>query len=391
MITPHLPPWPCFEQDEIDAVVDVLKSGKINYWTGDKIKTFERMFAEYHGMKHAIALANGTLTLELALRGYGIGAGDEVITTARTFIASASCIVQVGAIPVIADVDLDSQNISPETIAAVITPKTKAIVVVHLAGWPADMPGIMSLAKKHNLAVIEDCAQAHGAKINGKLVGSFGQMSSFSFCQDKIMSTGGEGGMLLLNDTEIYEKIWAFKDHGKSYDAVFRRQHPEGFRWLCETFGTNYRLTEMQAAIGILQLQKLEGWVSQRNYLAKSIIQGVRDLKSLRIPEATPEIYHAFYKLYFFIRPEILKPGWTRDRIMKEVTARGIPLMSGSCGEIYLEKAFVNAGYGPKDRLPQAKQLAETSLMLMVHHTLGDDYVQKSVAALRSVLLEAEA
>lgn len=377
--------WPVFEEDEIQSVVSVLRSGKVNYWTGDLTKKFENEFAKYHDMRHGIALSNGTLALELALIGLGIGAGDDVITTCRTFIASASCIVRVGARPILADVDQDSQNITVESIKKVLTPATKALVVVHLAGWPCDMPAIMEFAKQNNLKVIEDCAQAHGAKIGGKLIGSFGDMSAFSFCQDKIMSTGGEGGIVLTNDTTKYESMWAFKDHGKSFDSVYRKEHPPGFRWLHDSFGTNWRFTEMQSAIALLQLQKLEGWVQKRRHLAHLLIEGIQG-KGLRIPVPSSDIWHSYYRVYAFVRSEDLKEGWNRDRIMHAIQAEGLPCFVGSCGEIYLERAFKDLGLAPKERLPAAKELSESSLAFLVHPTLDESYVASLVEAVTKVL-----
>lgn len=382
-------PWPFFAQDEIESVVSVLTSGKVNYWTGHFVKQFENEFAKFHGMKHGLALANGTLTLELALWGLGIGPGDEVISTCRTFIASSSCIARVGATPVLTDVDIESQNMTAETIAPHITAKTKAIIVVHLAGWPCDMEAIMNLAEKHGLPVIEDCAQAHGARIKGKLVGSFGVMSSFSFCQDKIMTTGGEGGVLLLNDTDMYEKLWAFKDHGKSFEAVYRKSHPPGFRWLHESFGSNYRMTEMQGVIGLRQLEKLPQWIEQRNKLAQAIIKGVRGLRGLRLPVPNSDITHAYYKLYLFVKPEELRGDWDRDKIMATLNAEGIPCMVGSCSEIYLEKAFTKLQLGPRDRYQTAKKLGETSLVFLVHPTLDLDYAKDVVSAVKKVMAQA--
>lgn len=382
-------PWPHFDRDEIESVSAVLESGKVNYWTGHLTKQFENQFATYHGMKHGIALANGTLALELALMGLGIRDGDEVITSCRTFIASASCIVRMNARPILADVDPDTQNITVETLKAVLTTRTKAVVVVHLAGWPCDMSAIMEFAALHNLKVIEDCAQAHGAKINGRLIGSFGHMAAFSFCQDKIMSTGGEGGMLLTNDTVAFEKMWAFKDHGKSFDAVYRREHGPGFRWLHESFGTNWRFTEIQSAIGLKQLEKLEGWVERRRDLAKSIIEGISSIKALRVPTPSEKIHHSYYKLYAFVRPEHLSDGWDRDRVMAAINAEGIPCFSGSCGEIYLEKAFTNLNLGPSKRFSVAKSLGETSLTFLVHPTLDVAYVKDVVGALHKVFAVA--
>lgn len=363
-----VPPWPYFEQDEIEAVSTVLHSGKVNYWTGTEGRQFEREFANFCGCRHAIALANGTVALELALYALGIGHGDEVITTCRTFIASASCIVMRGAHPVLADVDPVSQNITADTIRSRITPRTKAIICVHLAGWPCDMDPIQELAREYGLKVIEDCAQCHGAAYKGRPIGSLGDVAAFSFCQDKIMTTGGEGGMLTTNDETIWRRAWEFKDHGKSYDAVYHRQHPPGFRWLHESVGTNWRLTEMQSAIGRVQLRKLSAWILTRQAHASILTECFSRIPSLRVTQLPAEIDHAYYKYYAFIRPELLKSGWDRDRIMSAIVAEGVPCFSGSCSEIYLEKAF--DGLRPAEQLPVAKKLGETSLMFLVHPTL---------------------
>ena len=224
--------WPHFDQAEIAAVGDVLRSGKINRWTGGKNIEFEESICNFTGTKRSIAVANGTLALELALRGMSLERGAEVITSCRTFVASASSIVAQGGVPVVADVDLDSQCITAQTIEKCITKKTKGIIVVHHAGWPADMDPIMDLAKNNGLFVIEDCAQAHGAMYKGKSVGSIGDVGAWSFCQDKIITTGGEGGAVTTNSDEAYFKMWSYKDHGRDYDAVYNRKHPEGFRWL---------------------------------------------------------------------------------------------------------------------------------------------------------------
>lgn len=361
-------PWPYFPDDEVEAATAVLRSGKVNYWTGTEGREFEKEFAAFTGCNYAIALANGTVALELALYALGIGPGDEVITTCRTFIASASCIVMRGAKPVLADVDTISQNITADTIRPLITSRTRAIIAVHLAGWPCDMDSIMELAREHGLKVIEDCAQSHGASYNGLPVGSLGDVAAFSFCQDKIMTTGGEGGMLTTNDEAIWRRAWEYKDHGKSYDAIYNRQHSPGFRWLHESFGTNWRLTEMQSAIGRVQLRKLPEWVRVRQSYASILMENFAGIPALRVTIPFKEIGHAFYKYYAFVRPELLNPSWDRNRIMNAIVADGVPCFSGSCSEIYLEKAF--DVLRPEIRCTVAKQLGETSLMFMVHPTL---------------------
>jgi sugar O-acyltransferase (sialic acid O-acetyltransferase NeuD family) len=385
---PSVEPWPSFEPDEIDAATRVLRSGKVNYWTGNEGKEFEKEFAEYAGTRHAIALANGTLALELALKVLGIGPGDDVVTSPRTFIASASSAVSVGARPIFADVDRESQNITAETIKRVLTPATKAIIAVHLAGWPCEMDAIMSLAREKNLKVIEDCAQAHGASYKGRLVGSIGDIGAFSFCQDKIMTTAGEGGMITLNSTELFEQAWAYKDHGKDFDAVFRQSHAPGFRWLHKSFGTNWRITEIQSAIGRLQLRKLSKWVDSRRKFAGQLQASFAGLSGLRVATPPKHIQHSYYKYYAFVRPDALRPGWNRDRIVAEINARGIQCFQGSCSEIYLEDAFP-AKWRPAKRLTNARELGETSLMFLVHPTLTPEYIDKTQMVVSEVIRRA--
>ncbi|WP_115308170.1 DegT/DnrJ/EryC1/StrS family aminotransferase [Kingella potus] len=384
MLNTSLSPWPSFTQEEADAVSRVLLSNKVNYWTGSECREFEKEFAAFAGTRYAVALANGTLALDLALKAVGIGAGDDVIVTSRTFLASASCIVTAGANPVFADVDLNSQNITADTIRTALTPNTKAVIVVHLAGMPAEMDAIMELAEKHNLWVIEDCAQAHGARYKGKSVGSIGHIGAWSFCQDKIMTTGGEGGMVTTNDKDLWEKMWSYKDHGKSYDAVYHRQHPPGFRWLHESFGTNWRMTEMQAAIGRIQLKRMPEWTAKRRANAAKLAETLGGSGCIRLPEVPGHIGHAQYKFYAFVRPEKLKPDWSRDRIVSELNALGVPCYQGSCSEVYLEKAFYGTPWRPESRLKNAVELGETALMFLVHPTLTDSetaFCQQHIAA----------
>jgi dTDP-4-amino-4,6-dideoxygalactose transaminase len=382
-------PWPTYEPDEIASVVRALESGKVNYWTGEEARTFEREYAAAVGVPHAVAVSNGTAALELCLEALDIPAGSEIITTPRTFIASASCVVMRGCIPVLAEVDRDSGNITAETIARVITPRTRAIIPVHLGGWPCEMDPIMALAEAHGLKVIEDCAQANGATYKGRPVGSLGHMGAFSFCQDKIITTGGEGGLITTADPALWERAWSFKDHGKSYDAVYRRPHAPGFRWLHESFGTNFRMTELQAAIGRRQLAKLSDWTGRRRRNMARLNEGFRAMPALRIVEAPAHLGHAAYKAYVHVKPDHLRDGWTRDRIMTAVAATGVPCFSGSCSEIYREKAFVEAGWGPMERFPIARELGETSLMFLIHPTLTDADMDDTLSAVAQVLSEA--
>ncbi|MDR9498536.1 MAG: DegT/DnrJ/EryC1/StrS aminotransferase family protein [Hydrogenovibrio sp.] len=389
MLNTKFSPWPSFSQEEADAVSQVLLSNRVNYWTGQECREFEKEFAAWCGTDYAVALANGTLALDVALKALGIGEGDEVIVTSRTFLASVSSIVNAGAKPVFADVSRDSQNITPESVRAVLTPNTKAIMCVHLAGWPCDMDGMMALADEFDLFVIEDCAQAHGAMYKGKMVGSIGHIGAWSFCQDKIMTTGGEGGMVTTNDRELWSKMWSFKDHGKSWEAIYEREHPPGFRWLHESFGTNFRMTEMQAAIGRIQLKRMPEWHKTRLAYASQIWEMARPLSGLRMPEIPGYIEHGAYKCYVFVEPSELAEGWDRDRIMNEIVAQGVPCFSGSCSEVYLEKAFEDTGFRPESRLPVARELGETSLMFLVHPTLTQTEVDLTCQVIEQVMQAA--
>jgi hypothetical protein len=365
--------WPHFDEEQVAAAAAVLRSGKVNYWTGEEGRAFEQEFARACGAAFGIALANGTVALELALHVLGIGAGDEVVVTPRSFVASAAVVALRGALPVFAEVDPDSQNITPATVRAVLSSRTKAIIAVHLAGWPCDMDGLLALARAHGLYLIEDCAQAHGGTIHGRRVGSLGHVAAFSFCQDKIMTTGGEGGLLTTDDERLWRAAWSYKDHGKSYDAVYHRRHRPGFRWLHQSLGTNWRMTEMQAAIGRRQLQRLPEWLSVRRRNAAILADGLRALPLLRVPEPPAHVGHAWYKFYAFVRPERLARGWTRDRMMAAIVARGVPCFVGSCSEIYRERAFSERALGPLRPLPVARALGATSLMLLVHPTLAQE------------------
>jgi dTDP-4-amino-4,6-dideoxygalactose transaminase len=402
MLNSPFSPWPSFTPEEADAVHRVVMSNKVNYWTGTETRAFEKEFAAWCDTAHAVALSNGTLALDVALKALGIGPGDEVVVTPRTFIASISCVVNAGAVPVFADVEADSGNISARTIAAVLSPRTRAVICVHLAGWPCDMDPIMALAAQHGLKVIEDCAQAHGARYKGRPVGSIGHVGAWSFCQDKIMTTGGEGGMVTTDDEALWRAMWSFKDHGKSYEAVYERTHAPGFRWLHESFGTNWRMLEMQAVLGRIQLARMTEWSAARKRNAEAIWAACAEFAALRVPQvrcascpggcaaAGAACEHAHYKCYVYVQPERLAPGWSRDRIIEAVNAEGVPCYQGSCSEVYLEKAFDGTGWRPEVRLPVAKELGETSVMFLVHPTLTQAEVDKTCEAVRRVMRMAQ-
>ena len=369
----EFPNWPFFDKDEVDSVTKILNSGKVNYWTGENGKNFEVEFAKYCNSQYGIALANGTLALYLAYKAIGLGEKDEFITTPRTFIATASTGVILGAKPIFADVDINSGCITAKSIEQKITEATKAIVVVHLGGWPADMEPILDLAKSKNIKIIEDCSQAHGARINGKSVGSFGDISAWSFCQDKIMTTGGEGGMVLTNFKELYETMWEFKDHGKNRKKMNSIQNTSSFKWMHDNFGLNFRLTEVQSSIGRIQLSKLEEWNALRNKNASILTSILGSCNLLYIPEVPHNLRHGWYKYYAYIRPEALACNWDRERILNELKKINTPAFSGSCSEIYLEESFQKLNKEPYQRLANAKLMGETSIMFLIHPNIPEE------------------
>lgn len=382
-------PWPRHDDEEVSAVVDVLRSGRTNYWTGDQGRSFEREFADSIGVAHAIFVANGTLALELAIRALELPPDSAIVTTPRTFIASTSAIVATGHRPVYADVDPDSGNITASTIAAALTPDTSAVLVVHLGGWPADLPAIRELCDARGLRLIEDCAQAHGAMVAERHVGSVGDVAAWSFCQDKIITTGGEGGMVATNDDARWRTMWAYKDHGKSIEAVYERAHPEGFRWLHDSFGSNYRGTEAQAAIARLQYRKLADWRAARTANALALSARLKRVPGLRVPLPPDDVTHAFYRLYAYIEPGQLADGWDYARVLAELAARGLPAMAGSCAEIYRERAVEEAGFAPPQSLPSAQSLGRQSLAFRVHPGIDEHELERVADTVAAVMAEA--
>jgi dTDP-4-amino-4,6-dideoxygalactose transaminase len=385
MLNTAFEPWPSFTPEEANAVQQVLLSNRVNYWTGQECREFEKEFAHYVGTPFAVALANGTVALDVALKALGIGAGDDVIVTSRTFLASASSIVTAGANPIFADVELDSQNISRRTIEAVLTDNTKAIICVHLAGWMCDMDPIMQLAEEKGIYVIEDCAQAHGAMYKDRAAGSIGHIGAWSFCQDKIMTTGGEGGMVTTHDEQLWKKMWSYKDHGKNYDSIYHKQHPPGFRWLHDSFGTNWRMMEMQAVIGRIQLRRMSEWTQKRYENAQQLFDVFKKSPYFTVHEPSVDYQHAYYKCYVQVNTDALPEGWSRDRIMHELNSLNVPCFSGSCSEVYLEHAFDHTPWRPQQRLVNAQKLGETSLMFLVHPTLSNENMNTVLEAIQKV------
>jgi dTDP-4-amino-4,6-dideoxygalactose transaminase len=364
-----------------------LRSGKVNYWTGGEGRFFEQEFARACGVNHAVAVANGTVALELALHSLGIGPSDEVITPCRSYVASASCVAVRGATPVMADVDHDSQTITAQSIREVLTARSKAVIAVHLAGWPCDMDPILALAAERGLKVIEDCAQAQGATYHGRPVGSMGHVSAFSFCQDKVMTTGGEGGMMTTDDHAVWERAWSYRDHGRDFAAASSAEHLPGYRWIYHSLGTNWRMTEMQSALGRRGLDRVQAGVRRRKDHALRLSDALAAIPGLRTPLPPEHVGAAYYRFYTFVRPDHLREGWDRDRILTAIEAEGIPCFSGGCPEIYRERAFTS--YRPPHRLKVAQELGETSLAFLVHPTLNDGDIDDTIAAIRKVMDQA--
>jgi dTDP-4-amino-4,6-dideoxygalactose transaminase len=381
------PGWPAYDEEQRAAVDAVLSSGRVNQWTGTEVLQFEAEYAAALGVKHAVAVSNGTVALEAALRSLGIKPGHEVIVPSRTFLATASSVAICGATPIFADVDPQSGNVTASAIEPLITPRTRAIIVVHVGGWPCEMDAIADLARRRRIPLIEDCAQAHGALYRGQHVGTLGDIGCFSFCQDKILTTGGEGGLIVTDRDDLWKRIWSFKDHGKSWEAVHHREHPSLFKWLHESIGTNGRLTEMQAALGRVQLRRLPEWVAARRRNAAVFDARLAGLRGLRLVEPPQHIQHSFYKYYAFIEPDELPAEWARDRLALAIQQRGIPCGPGSCGEIYRELAL--APFAPKHRRLVAQRLGETSLMLLVHPTLDVKHIEVMAANIRAVFEQA--
>jgi dTDP-4-amino-4,6-dideoxygalactose transaminase len=401
--TDPFPPWPHFFDDEIEEVEKVLREGRVNYWTGTRGREFQENFARFCCAKHGIAVMNGTAALHVALAAAQIGPGDEVIVPPRTFIATAFSVLHQNAVPVFADIDLRTQNIDVHSIRERITERTRAIICVHLAGLPCDMDPIMELAAEFDVKVIEDAAQAHGAKYKGKLTGTLGHIAAFSFCNDKIITTGGEGGMVVTDSDEMAEIARSFKDHG--YEERERRNLLELealYTYIHHRMGYNYRMTEMQAAIGLKALEKLEWNLSRRRENARYLSDRLSRHDALIPPFESDDFEHAYYKYYVRLNLKRLKTD--RDTFVKAVRAEGVPIGLGASSEGYREQAFQElVGYGRtgcpfrcpwyKGRadytaveLPNAKRLGDEVFVLQVHPTIERRDLEDVITAIEKVL-----
>lgn len=378
------PKWPTYSSSEIKKVKEILNSGKVNYWTGDNCNNFENKFAKHFNKKFGISVATGSIALDLAIKSLNLKKNDQVLVTPRSYIASASCVISQNLMPIFVDIDLNSQNILYEDLKKKITRNTKAIILVHLAGYPCDMDKIVKICKKYKIKIIEDCSQAHGAKYNSKFVGSFGDIAIWSFCNDKIMSTGGEGGMLLTNNYQYYKKIFALKDCGKNIDKIKKNTFKPKFQWIHDSIGNNFRMTEMQAAIGIIQLRNLNKWVKKRNSFSLKINKVLSKFSYIRTTKIPSNIFHSFYRCYFFLNKKIIKNKFTREALIKTLKKYNIDCNVGSCPEIYLEGAFKKIKN--VKRLKNAKILGETSVALFVNHNFNKIHETKYLNNLNKVL-----
>ena len=381
--------WPIYTKEETAKVIKVLKSNKVNYWTGIEGKKFEKEFSNFFKIKYTCAIANASLGLECALKALNVKNGDEVIVPSKSYVSSASCVVNVNAKPVFADVDLNSQNITSNTIKKLINSKTKAIICVHLGGYPCDMKNILELCKKHKIKIIEDCSQAHGAKIRKKYVGTFGDISVWSFCNDKIISTLGEGGMIGTNNKDLYERIWQLKEIGKVRKLMIKKYKNTAYRWVHNTFGTNLRLTEIQSAVGRMQLKRLKNFIKIRNFNSKKILNNLEKFKSVSVPIIPKKFTHAFYRCYVRIDKKNLKNGWSKYKIIENLIKQGVPCNEGSCSELYREKSFKKFGYIPKKRLKNARKLSESSIAFQVDHSINLNQLQKIIISIKQTFLKA--
>ncbi len=340
-VTNKLQGWPQFDENAIKAVEAVLRSGKVNYWTGKRGMEFEKQFAEWQGSRYAISVATGTAALHVALTSLGIGPGDEVIVPSYTFIASSFSIVQAGAIPRFADVNLEDHCLSVESAEKLVTKRTKAIMPVHLYGNVCDMGQILAFAKRHNLYVIEDNAEAFGGAYKGKKTGTLGHMAGCSFCQNKTFTTGGEGGMVTTDDEELAWKARSFRDHG--YDVKQRLsllELEQKLPYIHNMVGWNYRMTEMQSAIGLAELARMDTWnMPRRRRNAQILVNALKTSRRIEhFPVDTPERQNGWYVLAFSLEVENMKCDL--KQFVAAVAAEGAPVWKVFWPQCHTERAF---------------------------------------------------
>jgi len=370
----------------VQAAADVLRSGKVDYDSGPQGRLWEEEFAARVQCHMAVAVVHGRLAMEMALGTLGLGRGDKVIISSRGAVVATASVAALEAEPVFADVDATSQTLSAQTIRPMIESRTRAVVVRHFAGWPCSMDEILQLAARHRLWVIEDCSQALSATYRGQPVGSFGHLSVFDFRQDMILSTGGEGGMIVANDEKLKERLEEFQYRGKTARRFRSRQGAAAIYITKDTAETKGRMTEMQAAIGRAMLSKLDAMADVRRHHAKTLDAHLGRLPGLRVDPPPSHIGHAYHGYYVFVRPERLKAGWRRDRIVQALQAEGIPCSGGPPPETVYEKPANGAPVRPRRRPPVVRELEETALLLPIHSQLAARDIQDICRALEKVL-----
>jgi len=400
------PTWPQFAEETFKDVLEPLRTGKVNYWTGPKGMEFEREWAKWMGANFAISCTNGTSALHIAISSLGIGPGDEVIVPSYSFIASSFAIVQAGAIPVFADVTED-HTIDPKCIEKLITPRTKGIVVVHLYGVVADMGAILEIAKKYNLKVIEDCAQAIGGEYKGTKVGVVGDVGCFSFCQSKHFTTGGEGGMVVTNDEELAWTCRSFRDHG--YDVRTRMNLlalEEKLPYIHHRVGFNYRMTEIQSVIGLNELKRLDSWnLARRRKYAKMYDEAFIGLKGIKaVPVNTEERKNAYWWYPILLDIDVL--DCDAEKFVKELQVSGIPCYGIQWPEAYEEVAykelngfgkakfpFLSKEYTNPESVnyknvvcPVAKGLRKKTVSLFLHPSWEEEHINRCIDAVKNLL-----
>ncbi|MCC7300409.1 MAG: DegT/DnrJ/EryC1/StrS family aminotransferase [Verrucomicrobia bacterium] len=346
----EFPMWPSFEESTIQKAMEPLRAGKVNYWTGPIGQQFEKAWAKWNGSRNAISVSNGTAALHVALASLGIGPGDEVICPSYSFIASSFCIMQAGALPVFADVTED-HTIDPKAIESLINERTKAIIVVHLYGIVADMDPIMALAKKHNLKVVEDCAQCFGGVYKGKKAGTIGNAGCFSFCQSKHFTTGGEGGMVVTDDDDLAWECRSFRDHGYDVKERLNLLEMEGkLMYIHKRVGFNFRMTEMQSQIGLCELERFDSWnLKNRVRNGKMLIAALKDHPLvLAAPVDTSDRQNSFWWAPFVL--DVNKLTCDIKKFIKAVAAEGVPVYSVLWPEMYKERAYIERnGFGTRN------------------------------------------
>ena len=402
------PMWPAFAPETLEDVLEPIRTGKVNYWTGKKGMEFEEKWAEYIGAKMAISCTNGTAALHIAIASLGIGPGDEVIVPSYSFIASSFSVVQAGAIPVFCDVT-DDHTIDPAKIEELITPKTKGIIVVHLYGVVADMGPILEIAKKHNLKVIEDCAQCFGGEYKGIKAGMIGDVGCFSFCQSKHFTTGGEGGMVVTNDEDLGWECRSFRDHG--YDVKTRMNMlalEEKLPYIHTRVGFNYRMTEIQSVIGINELKRFENWnLARRFKYAKMYDEAFAGLEGIaKLPVNTEERKCSYW--WYPINLDIDKLDCNAAQFVKALMAKNIPCYGIQWPEAYEEKAYrEHNGFGSAkfpfesseytnpesvkyDQVlcPNAKRLRDVTFSVFLHPSWEEEHINAVIAGVKATLKE---